>query len=86
MDVDHLDLFYKILQRLSYNCPVCGVPLYVTNYGNFEAILHCSSDAARFWNFARSSAEQITAKQHWDLSRKELVLTKEDIQDYLKGE
>jgi hypothetical protein len=85
MDVDHLDLFYKVLQKLSYNCPICGAELYVTNYGNYEAILHCSSDAARFWNFERGTPEQIGAKQHWDQSRKELFLTKDDITEYLQG-
>ena len=85
MDVDHLELFYEVLQKLSYTCPVCGAALYVTNYGNFEAILHCSSDAARFWNFDRGTAEQTTAKQHWDQSRKELVLSKEDIPGYLNS-
>ncbi|MBS1661006.1 MAG: hypothetical protein JST68_08145 [Bacteroidetes bacterium] len=85
MDVDHLDLFYKVLQKLSYSCPLCGAPLYVTNYGNYEAILHCSSDEARFWNFERGTQEQIAAKQHWDQSRKELFLTKEDITEYLQG-
>lgn len=83
MDVDHLELFYKVLQKLSYSCPVCGGALYVTNYGNYEAILHCSTDAARFWNFERGTTEQINAKSHWDRSRKELFLTKEDILDYL---
>ena len=83
MDVDHLELFYKVLQKLSYNCSICGSALYVTNYGNYEAILHCSSDLARFWNFARGTPEQIVAKQHWDRSRKELFLTKEDILNYL---
>jgi len=83
MDVDHIELFYKVLQKLSYNCSVCGAALYVTNYGNYEAILHCSSDAARFWNFDRGTAGQAAAKQHWDHSRKELFLTKEDILEYL---
>ena len=83
MDVDHIELFYKVLQKLSYNCSVCGAALYVTNYGNYEAILHCSSDAARFWNFDRRTAGQVEAKQHWDHSRKELFLTKEDILEYL---
>ncbi|HEY6901442.1 MAG TPA: hypothetical protein VI233_12395 [Puia sp.] len=85
MDVDHLDLFYKVLQKLSYNCPICSAALYVTNYGNYEAILHCSSDEARFWNFERSSPEQLAAKLHWDQSRKELFLSREDIVEYLKG-
>ncbi len=83
MDLDHLELFYKVLQKLSYNCSVCGSALYVTNYGNYEVVLHCSSDSARFWNFERDTLEQITAKQHWDQSRKELRLTKEDILGYL---
>lgn len=84
MDVDHLELFYKVLQKISFKCPICGAALYVTNYGNYEAIWHCSSDAARFWNFERATPEQIAAKEHWDRSRKELLLTKEDILQFLK--
>ncbi len=59
-------------ETISHTCTICGANMYVTDHGNHELILHCSSDAARFWDFDRGSAEQRVAKEHWDNSRLEI--------------
>jgi hypothetical protein len=53
-------------------CVVCGEELYVTDHGNHEFTYHCSSGAARFWDFDRGTIEQVKAKEHWDKSRIEI--------------
>ena len=58
-----------ILQEMK--CSVCGAELYATDHGNNEITLHCASADARFWTFERGTPEQISAKEHWDKSRKE---------------
>jgi hypothetical protein len=54
------------------HCKVCGAPLYSTDLDNFEITYHCSSPAARFWEFDRGSVEERESKEHWDASRVEL--------------
>ncbi|MBS1917711.1 MAG: hypothetical protein JST87_15680 [Bacteroidetes bacterium] len=56
-------------------CIICGSELYVTDHGNHEITYHCSSDAARFWDYDRGTIEQAKAKEHWDKSRLEVYLT-----------
>jgi hypothetical protein len=67
-----------IIPDVAYNCPVCGARRYVTDHGNHELTLHCSSTAARFWDFPRGSAGQTEAMQHWNRSRQELFLSVDD--------
>ena len=50
-------------------CKVCGAILYSTDRGNHETTYHCSSKEAKFWDFERGTAEQIKAKEHWDMSK-----------------
>jgi hypothetical protein len=59
-------------------CPVCGAGLYCTDHGNHEATFHCSSEQARFWDFERGTPAQATSKDHWDKSRVEEFLGKDD--------
>jgi len=58
-------------------CRVCGSPLYSTDHYNFEITYHCSSEAARFWDYDRGTIEQDKAKWHWDQSREEICLNKQ---------
>lgn len=69
----------RIIHDPTYNCPVCGAKRYVTDHGNHELTLHCSSPEARFWDFERGSVEQTDAKQHWDQSKQEVFLSVEDV-------
>jgi hypothetical protein len=64
-------------------CPVCGAPLYPTDYGNHEVTLHCSSEQAKFWTHDRGSKQLMESKRHWDLSRNEVFLTVDDALKYV---
>jgi hypothetical protein len=55
-------------------CIVCGEELYITDHGNHEVTYHCSSGAARFWDYDRGTIEQVKSKDHWDRSRLEIYL------------
>ncbi|HEV9035596.1 MAG TPA: hypothetical protein VGQ51_03200 [Puia sp.] len=66
------------LDRLENHCPVCGQKRYMTNRGDREWTLHCSSVEARFWNFKTGSLAQTIARQHWVQSRLALRYRKED--------
>jgi hypothetical protein len=55
-------------------CRICGAPLYSTDHYNFEITYHCSSEAARFWDYDRGTLEQVESKEHWDQSREEICL------------
>jgi Zn-finger nucleic acid-binding protein len=57
-------------------CPVCGSFMYPTNRSNFEITFRCSSSDARFWEFDRGTKEQAVAKEHWDLSLREIFLNR----------
>jgi hypothetical protein len=57
-------------------CKICGSPLYSTDHYNFEITYHCSSEAARFWDYDRGTREQEESKMHWDESREEICLNK----------
>jgi hypothetical protein len=46
--------------------------LYNTDQSLSEFTYHCSSEAARFWDYERGSTEQIKAKEHWDNSKQEI--------------
>lgn len=63
----------KIERFYEYNsspkCPICGSRMYITDRGWHVVTYHCSSDAARFWDFPRGSHDQMVAKKHWDESR-----------------
>ncbi|HEV2479103.1 MAG TPA: hypothetical protein VGS79_05555 [Puia sp.] len=83
MDTIHKNYVSHIMQDPGFNCPVCGARRYVTDQGNHELTLHCSSPDARFWDFPRGSAEQLSAKEHWDSSRKDVFLSMEDVLKYL---
>ncbi|HEV3223213.1 MAG TPA: hypothetical protein VGZ90_10055 [Puia sp.] len=56
----------------SLKCTICGFPLYNTDQCISEFIYHCSSEAARFWDYDRGSIDQIKAKEHWDQSMQEI--------------
>lgn len=73
MKMDYPEFIEKEMREPDFKCPLCGAPLYITDQGNHEWTFHCSSGAARFWDFPRGSAELRIAKQHWDQSKKELV-------------
>jgi hypothetical protein len=49
-------------------CRVCGARLYLTDHGNHQVMYHCSSLAARYWDFDRGTPEQILALDHWEKS------------------
>lgn len=83
MDTEYKNFINHLMQDPAYNCPICGARRYVTDQGNHELTLHCSSENARFWDFPRGTAEQLAAKQHWDASRKDVFLSMEDILKYL---
>ncbi|MBS1605548.1 MAG: hypothetical protein JST42_22985 [Bacteroidetes bacterium] len=68
-----------LLDRKEYHCPVCGERRYVTDNGNHEWTVHCSSVQARFWDFERGTMAQTVARQHWDQSRLELFFTMEEL-------
>jgi hypothetical protein len=68
-----------LLDKPDYKCPVCGQKRYVTDHGNHEWTVHCSSPEARFWEFERGSLAQTLARQHWDQSRLDLFFTLDDI-------
>ena len=83
MNTGYKNFLNHILQDPGYDCPLCGARRYVTDQGNHELTLHCSSLAARFWDLPRGSAEQQSSKQHWDSSRKDVFLSMEDVLEYL---
>lgn len=60
----------------SMSCAICGQPMYATDKGNCEVTYHCSSDAARFWDFDRGTIAQHKAKEHWDQSIREVFLNR----------
>jgi hypothetical protein len=49
-------------------CKVCGTRLYLTDHGNHQVMFHCSSEAARYWDYERGTADQILAWDHWENS------------------
>ena len=57
---------------LDLKCSICASVLYNTDECIAELIYHCSSPAARFWDYDRGSIEQIKSKEHWDQSRLEM--------------
>jgi hypothetical protein len=73
------DFVQRILHEPGYKCPVCGSMRYVTDHGNHEITIHCSSPAARFWDFERGTVEQMEAKRHWDGSRQDIFFSMEDL-------
>ncbi|HXD77384.1 MAG TPA: hypothetical protein VN616_06230 [Puia sp.] len=83
MNSGYKNFINHIMQDPGYHCPVCGAARYVTDQGNHELTLHCSSLAARFWDYPRGSADQATAIEHWDRSRKDVFLSMEDVLRYL---
>lgn len=74
MEINYADIVRTIVENPELKCPICGSSRYITDEGNHEIILHCSSDDARFWDFDRGSTAQVHAKEHWDQSRKEIFL------------
>ena len=79
MDSQYAGFIEELLKRPEFQCPVCGKGRYVTDHGNHEVTIHCSSSDAKFWEFDRGSLAQTIAKQHWEQSRLELFLTMEDV-------
>jgi hypothetical protein len=79
MDSQYADFIKELLRKPEFHCPVCGTERHVTDQGNHEVTVHCSSSDAKFWEFDRGSLAQTVAKQHWDQSRLELFLTMEDV-------
>jgi hypothetical protein len=78
MDSENEEFFKELLKKPEFYCPVCGSERYITDQGNHEVTIHCSSPAARFWEFDRGSFAQTVAKQHWDQSKLELFQALED--------
>lgn len=72
----------QITANKEFSCPVCGSTIYVTDRGNNELTFHCSSAEARFWDFERGAPEQVAAKKHWDLSKRELFISMEDVMKF----
>ena len=66
-----------VLEKKEFSCPVCGQKRYVTDHGNHEWTVHCSSPEARFWDFERGTTEQKASRQHWDQSRLDMFYTPE---------
>jgi hypothetical protein len=60
-------------------CPVCGYRLYSTDQDNYEITYYCSSPEARFWDYDRGTPEQNHSKDHWDRSRREIILHRDDL-------
>jgi hypothetical protein len=84
---DNFELGKKIVQDPEFKCPVCGSSMYITDHGNHELTFHCSSQAARFWDFERGTSEQMIAKEHYDQSKREMFLNLEDAMNFvLMGE
>lgn len=48
-----------------HKCSICGSSLYRTDAGGIYAILQCSSDDAKFWNFGRGTEEQKKSHDHF---------------------
>jgi transcription elongation factor Elf1 len=69
----------SLLDKEKYKCPVCGQKRYVTDQGNHEWTIHCSSPEARFWEYERGTLGQTVAKYHWDQSRLELYFSLDDV-------
>lgn len=68
-----------LLEKQEFQCPVCGEKRYVTDHGNHEWTVHCSSPDARFWEFERGSLLQRFAKIHWDKSKLDLFFSPDDV-------
>jgi hypothetical protein len=79
MNSQYADFVKELLKKPEFQCPVCGTERYVTDQGNHELTIHCSSPEAKFWDFDRGSLALTVAKQHWDQSKVELFLTMEDL-------
>jgi hypothetical protein len=73
-----------IINRPEYFCPICGEKRYITDQSTHELTLHCSSPAAKFWEFERGTLAQILAKKHWDQSRQEVFLNLDGVLSTLK--
>lgn len=69
----------SLLEKQEFRCPVCGEKRYVTDHGNHEWTVHCSSTEARFWEYDRGTLQQTMSKQHWDQSRLDLFFSADDI-------
>jgi hypothetical protein len=57
---------------MDLKCSICGSLLYNTDRCLSEFSYHCSSEAAKFWDYERGSKDEEKAKDHWDLSRQEI--------------
>jgi hypothetical protein len=79
MESEYVDFIKELLKKPEFQCPVCGTERYVTDQGNHEVTIHCSSPEAKFWDFDRGTLAQSAAKQHWDQSKLELFLALEDV-------
>jgi|SRR5579859_4724911 len=84
MERQYVDLIKELLKKPEYQCPVCGTGRYVTDQGNHEVTIHCSSQEAKFWDFDRGTLAQTIARQHWDQSGLELFLTTEELSKTLR--
>lgn len=86
MNPKYKNFINYIEQDPAHRCPVCGTCRYITDQGNHELTLHCSSPSARFWDYPRGSADQAAAKKHWDQSRTEIFFSVEDVLQFLADE
>ena len=50
------------------SCRICGDRLYLTDHGNHQVMYHCSSPAARYWDYDRGTEDQTLAWNHWENS------------------
>ena len=51
MDSEYAGFIEELLKKPEFQCPVCGKGRYVTDHGNHEVTIHCSSSDAKFWEF-----------------------------------
>jgi hypothetical protein len=75
----NMEYMESLMDKSEYRCPVCGQKRYVTDHGNHEWTVHCSSLEARFWDFERGTLQQTMSKQHWDQSRLDMFFTADDM-------
>jgi hypothetical protein len=68
-----------LLEKQEFHCPVCGEKRYITDHGNHEWTLHCSSPEAHFWEFERGTLQLTLSKRHWDQSRLDLFFSPDDV-------
>ncbi len=83
MRVKNYQQYNEELTSSDYRCPICGSGVYQTNNGGRYVVLQCGSDAARFWDFPRGSADQKKSHEHFTKSaisipRKEFLLESND--------